>query len=110
MRISDWSSDVVSSDLKTPMSVENAEIIEQLGRRYSAGFVTDIESDSFAPGLSEDVVRALSAKKEEPEWMAEWRVAAYRHWLTMPVPHRSGERRVGKEWVSTCRSRGSPYH
>src|SRR3546814_2954156 len=69
------------------MSVENAEIIEQLGRRYSAGFVTDIESDSFAPGLSEDVVRALSAKKEEPEWMAEWRVAAYRHWLTMPVPH-----------------------
>src|SRR3546814_439787 len=69
------------------MSVENAENIEQLGRRYSAGFVTDIESDSFAPGLSEDVVRALSAKKEEPEWMAEWRVAAYRHWLTMPVPH-----------------------
>src|SRR3546814_7026007 len=69
------------------MSVENAEIIEQLGRRYSAGFVTDIESDSFAPGLSEDVVRALSAKKEEPEWMTEWRVAAYRHWLTMPVPH-----------------------
>src|SRR3546814_18589395 len=111
------------------MSVENAEIIEQLGRRYSAGFVTDIESDSFAPGLSEDVVRALSAKKEEPEWMAEWRVAAYRHWLTMPVPHwaqlkiapidfqaisyysaRSDERRVGKECVSTCRSRWSPYH
>src|SRR5688572_32933743 len=69
------------------MSVENAEIIEQLGRRYSAGFITDIESDSFAPGLSEDVVRALSAKKREPEWMTEWRLAAYRHWLTMPVPH-----------------------
>ena len=65
----------------------NAEIVEQLGRRYDAGFITDIESDSFDPGLSEDVVRALSAKKEEPQWMTEWRLAAYRHWLTMPVPH-----------------------
>src|SRR3546814_18267796 len=69
------------------MAGENAEVIAQLGRRYSAGFVTDIESDSFSPGLSADVVRALSAKKEEPEWMTEGRVAAYRHWLTMPVPH-----------------------
>ena len=66
---------------------KNAEIVEQLGRRYDAGFITDIESDSFEPGLSEDVVRALSAKKEEPQWMTEWRLAAYRHWLTMPVPH-----------------------
>ncbi len=65
----------------------NAEIVEQLGRRYDAGFITDIESDSFEPGLSEDVVRALSAKKEEPQWMTEWRLAAYRHWLTIPVPH-----------------------
>ena len=65
----------------------NREIHEQLGRRYDAGFVTDIESDSFPPGLDEDVVRALSAKKEEPQWMTDWRVAAYRHWLTMPVPH-----------------------
>ena len=66
---------------------KNAEIVEQLGRRYDAGFITDIESDSFDPGLSEDVVRALSAKKEEPQWMTDWRLAAYRHWLTMPVPH-----------------------
>src|SRR3954451_22448542 len=66
---------------------KNAEIVEQLGRRYDAGFITDIESDSFEPGLSEDVVRALSAKKEEPQWMTEWRLAAYRHWLTIPVPH-----------------------
>ncbi len=66
---------------------KNAEIVEQLGRRYDAGFITDIESDSFEPGLSEDVVRALSAKKEEPQWMTDWRLAAYRHWLTMPVPH-----------------------
>ena len=67
--------------------VENAEIIEQLGRRYDAGFVTEIESDSLPPGLSEDIIRALSAKKDEPEWMVEWRLSAYRHWLTMPMPH-----------------------
>ena len=69
------------------MATENAEILEQLGRRYDAGFITDIDSDSLPPGLDEDVVRALSAKKNEPEWMTEWRLAAYRHWLTMPVPH-----------------------
>ncbi len=69
------------------MAIENARIIEQLGRRYDAGFITDIESDSFPPGLSEDVVRALSVKKGEPEWMTQWRLSAYRHWLTMPVPH-----------------------
>jgi Fe-S cluster assembly protein SufB len=67
--------------------VENAEILEQLGRRYEAGFVTDIESDSLPPGLGEDTVRALSARKGEPEWMTEWRLSAYRHWLTMPAPH-----------------------
>jgi Fe-S cluster assembly protein SufB len=65
----------------------NADIIEQLGRRYDAGFVTDIESDSLPPGLDEDIIRALSAKKDEPEWMTQWRLSAYRHWLTMPVPH-----------------------
>ncbi|MDQ3056664.1 MAG: Fe-S cluster assembly protein SufB, partial [Pseudomonadota bacterium] len=69
------------------MAVENAQIIEQLGRRYDAGFVTDIESESLPPGLSEDIIRALSVIKNEPEWMTDWRLAAYRHWLTMPMPH-----------------------
>jgi Fe-S cluster assembly protein SufB len=68
------------------MAIQNAEIVEKLSRRYDAGFITDIESDTFAPGLSEDMIRALSAKKEEPEWMTDWRLAAYRHFLTMPVP------------------------
>src|SRR5690554_7925549 len=72
----------------TPVTDQpNALVHEQLGRRYEAGFVTDIESDSLPPGLDEDVIRALSAIKEEPEWMTEWRLAAYRHWLTMPVPN-----------------------
>ncbi|PWK92128.1 Fe-S cluster assembly protein SufB [Fulvimonas soli] len=65
----------------------NAEVAEALGRRYAAGFVTDIETDSLPPGLSEDVIRQLSARKGEPAWMTEWRLAAYRHWLTMPAPH-----------------------
>jgi Fe-S cluster assembly protein SufB len=53
---------------------------------YKAGFVTDIEQETFPPGLSEDVVRLISAKKGEPAWMTEWRLKAYRHWLTMEVP------------------------
>jgi len=57
-----------------------------LDREYSAGFVTPIESDTFPKGLSEDIVRQLSAKKGEPEFMLEWRLAAYRRWLTMTPP------------------------
>jgi Fe-S cluster assembly protein SufB len=53
---------------------------------YKAGFVTDIDSETLPPGLSEDVVRALSAKKGEPEWMTQWRLKAYRHWLTLKEP------------------------
>jgi Fe-S cluster assembly protein SufB len=58
-----------------------------INRRYDAGFVTDIESETLPPGLGEDVVRAISARKSEPEWMTEWRLKAYRHWLTMTPPH-----------------------
>jgi len=56
------------------------------GQGYKAGFVTDIETDTLPPGLDEDVVRFISAKKKEPEWMTEWRLKAYRHWLTMSEP------------------------
>ena len=66
---------------------DNAEVEVALGRRYEAGFITDIETDSLPAGLSEDIIRQLSALKEEPEWMTEWRLKAYRHWLTMPTPH-----------------------
>ncbi|MCP1374393.1 Fe-S cluster assembly protein SufB [Dyella lutea] len=75
-----------SEHTETTAPVENAEVIEALGRRYAAGFVTDIETDYLPPGLNEDIVRALSARKGEPEWMTEWRLKAYRHWLTMPTP------------------------
>src|SRR5512138_3308043 len=53
---------------------------------YKAGFVTDIEQDTFPPGLDESVVRRLSAKKGEPPWLTEWRLKAFRHWLTMKEP------------------------
>ncbi len=55
-------------------------------KEYKAGFFTDIESDSLPPGLSEDVVRQISLIKGEPEFMLEWRLKAYRHWLTMETP------------------------
>jgi Fe-S cluster assembly protein SufB len=69
------------------MATELKEIETALNRRYTAGFVTDIESESLPPGLSEDVVRAISERKQEPDWMTQWRLAAYRHWLTMTPPH-----------------------
>lgn len=55
-------------------------------RKYEAGFVTDLESDTVPPGLDEDVIRFISNKKEEPEWMLEWRLEAYRHWQQMKMP------------------------
>jgi Fe-S cluster assembly protein SufB len=53
---------------------------------YKHGFVTDIETESVPKGLSEDVIRTISSKKEEPEWLLDFRLAAYRHWLTMEEP------------------------
>jgi Fe-S cluster assembly protein SufB len=55
-------------------------------QEYKYGFVTDIEQDTFPPGLNEDVICAISAKKEEPAWLTEWRLKAYRHWLKMEEP------------------------
>ncbi|MCE7937782.1 Fe-S cluster assembly protein SufB [bacterium] len=61
--------------------------IEALAEReYAYGFVTDVEQDLIPPGLDEDVVRLISAKKGEPEWLLEWRLAAFRHWRTMTEP------------------------
>jgi len=69
------------------MSTETQTIEALASQEYKAGFVTDIESDSFSRGLSEDVVRAISAKKNEPQWLLDWRLKAYRHWTTLPEPH-----------------------
>src|SRR5206468_9147528 len=69
-----------------PMSSESLSAQDIAQREYRAGFVTDIESESVPAGLSEDVIRLISAKKGEPEWLLEWRLKAYRHWLTMTEP------------------------
>ena len=62
--------------------------IESLvNREYQYGFVSDIESDTIAPGLSEDVVRLISSKKDEPAWLLDWRLKAFRRWQSMTEPH-----------------------
>ncbi|HMF11432.1 MAG TPA: Fe-S cluster assembly protein SufB [Gemmataceae bacterium] len=68
------------------MSTATSTIEELANREYKHGFVTDIEADTLPRGLSEDVIRAISAKKDEPNWLLEWRLKAYRHWLTMKEP------------------------
>src|SRR5688500_19851104 len=57
--------------------------VAEIGEKYKYGFVTDIEQDFAPKGLSEDTIRFISTKKQEPEWMLEWRLKAYRAWLTM---------------------------
>ncbi len=65
----------------------STDVIEQLANtEYKYGFVTDIEQDIAPKGLNEDIVRLISAKKEEPEWLLEWRLRSYRAWLKMTEP------------------------
>jgi Fe-S cluster assembly protein SufB len=68
------------------MSDKNEILEEHIASDYKYGFVTDIESDNAPIGLTEDIVRFISAKKNEPEWLLEYRLKAYRHWLTMKEP------------------------
>ena len=59
----------------------------ELKSEYKHGFVTSVETETIRKGLDEDIVRMISAKKNEPEWLLEYRLKAYRHWLTMAEPH-----------------------
>src|SRR5437588_10520124 len=68
------------------MSTATSTIQELADREYKYGFVTDVEADAAPRGLNEDIIRLISAKKKEPEWLLEWRLKAYRHWLTMEEP------------------------
>ena len=65
------------------MKSANDTLEELAGREYKYGFITDIESDTVPPGLNEDIIRVISAKKNEPEFMLEWRLKAYRHWAKL---------------------------
>lgn len=68
-------------------SEQNAVLVAAVQKSYEHGFVTDIASDTIAPGLNEDVIRLISSKKNEPDFMLEWRLQAYRYWLTMTPPN-----------------------
>ncbi len=67
-----------------PTPVSNVEALAN--QEYKYGFFTDIETDAAPPGLNEDIIRLISAKKSEPEWMVEWRLKSHRHWVTMKEP------------------------
>src|SRR5581483_11032423 len=68
------------------MTTATSTIQELANREYQHGFVTDIETETVPPGLNEDIIRTISAKKQEPDFMLQWRLKAYRHWLTMKEP------------------------
>ena len=68
------------------MASDTRNVEQLVNRGYEHGFITDIESDTLPPGLNEDVIRAISAKKREPEFLLEWRLQAYQHWLTLKEP------------------------
>jgi Fe-S cluster assembly protein SufB len=70
--------------MSTPQTDPTLEAL--VARKYRHGFVTDIESDTVPPGLDEDVIRLISRKKREPSFMLEWRLKAFRHWVTMQEP------------------------
>jgi Fe-S cluster assembly protein SufB len=69
------------------MSTDTDALLDEVAEgEYKYGFVTDIEADTIPPGLNEEVVRLISAKKNEPDWLLDWRLKAYRHWLTLEEP------------------------
>ena len=78
------------------MSAETIELEDLATQEYKYGWTTDIEQDSAPPGLNEDIVRFISAKKEEPEWLLEWRLHAYRNWLKMSDPAHAPK---SEQWV-----------
>ena len=79
-----------------------AELESLVNRNYRHGFVTDIESDSLPPGLDEDVVRAISLKKREPEFLLNWRLKAFRHWQTMREPRWAHVRYETIDYQAIC--------
>ena len=73
-------------EIEGDMAAQDKLIEEYANREYEHGFVTDVDQETLPPGLDEDVIRFISAKKEEPEWLLEWRLKAYRQWLTLSEP------------------------
>ena len=88
---------VMSESTAGAVPQTDTEILEEFARReYQHGFVTDIEADSAPPGLDEEIIAFISRKKEEPEWLLEWRLKAYRNWQRMQDPTR---RKPSERWA-----------
>ncbi len=77
------------------MTTATSTIQELANREYQHGFVTDIESEAVPKGLNEDIIRLISAKKHEPDWLLDWRLKAFRHWQTMEEPRWWPKLRIG---------------
>ncbi len=76
----------IDNQTASTADVENRAVKERANQAYKDGFVTDIESETLPPGLNEDVIRQISAKKDEPEWLLEYRLNAFKQWQAMPNP------------------------
>ena len=74
------------NEMKDTLKKENTIIDEAISQDYKYGFVTDIEQETIPPGLNEDVIRVISAKKGEPDWLKDWRLKAYKNWKKMKNP------------------------
>ena len=68
------------------MSEKNAYVRQVADKKYEYGFTTDVHTDIIEKGLSEDVIRLISQKKNEPEWLLDFRLKSYRHWITLKAP------------------------
>ena len=68
------------------IDLETIETVKSLSGKYEAGFETDVEMEYAPKGLNEDIVRLISKKKNEPQWLLDWRLKAFAHWQKMPEP------------------------
>ena len=73
-------------DVRDGVDAETVAAVKSVGEKYKYGFETEIEMDFAPKGINEEIVRLISAKNDEPEWMTEWRLAAFRRWQQMDEP------------------------
>ena len=78
--------EIAEIEVREGVERETVEKVQELAGKYKYGFTTDVETEYAPKGLNEDIVRLISAKKNEPEWLLEWRLEAYQRWLAMPEP------------------------
>ena len=84
------------------MSTATRQLDELISREYQHGFYTTVETDTVPRGLNEDTIRLISAKKYEPEFVLEWRLKAYRHWLTMTEPQWANVNHPAIDYQNIC--------